>query len=132
MRKHFLKTEQPNLTPLIDCVFLLLIFFMVCTVFITPKGIKVDLPAPGKAEESPVKDINVVIDESGNIELNGEPVKVADLVKEMAEAKKVHGSRNVIIQADRKVKHRLVVKVMDSAKEVGVEGIAFAFEKGQE
>ena len=50
-----------DLTPLIDTVFLLLIFFMVTTVFSTTPGIEVDLPKAAEAESPPEKDLNILI-----------------------------------------------------------------------
>ena len=66
------KEEGLDLTPLIDCVFLLLIFFMVTTVFIHSKGLDVDLPAQSEAtEQQEKKDINIHIDAQGRIQIGG-------------------------------------------------------------
>ena len=54
-QQSLLKEEQVDLTPLIDCVFMLLIFFMVTTVFITTKGLNVDMPKASTAESQPGK-----------------------------------------------------------------------------
>ena len=74
-RESLTKDEGPDLTPLIDCVFLLLIFFMVTTVFIHSKGLDVDLPAQSEAtEQQEKKDINIHIDAQGRIQISGEDV----------------------------------------------------------
>ena len=57
------------MTPLSDCVFLLLIFFMVTTVFLQTKGLEVDMPADSQAEEEKKKDVNVAIDQFGKIQI---------------------------------------------------------------
>jgi len=67
-RESYMTEGEVNLTPLIDCVFQLLIFFMVTTVFIEVKGLVVDLPAPGEqAEEQQQqkKDVNILISAAG-------------------------------------------------------------------
>ena len=61
--RSFSEDGEPDMTPLIDCVFLLLIFFMVTTVFLQTKGLEVDMPADSQAEEEKKKDINVAIDQ---------------------------------------------------------------------
>ena len=66
-----MEAEEPDMTPLIDCVFLLLIFFMVTTVFLHTKGLEVDMPAQSESVEDQKKDINVLIDSEGKIELKG-------------------------------------------------------------
>ena len=78
-----LKEDAVDLTPLIDCVFMLLIFFMVTTVFITSKGLNVDMPKASSAESQPGKDINLIIEEDGVMELNGEEVAMIDLPREL-------------------------------------------------
>jgi len=69
--ESFIEEGGPDLTPLIDCVFLLLIFFMVTTVFLHTKGLEVDMPAQSDAEEEQKKDINVLLDANGKIQIKG-------------------------------------------------------------
>ena len=132
--RKFLKEETVNLTPLIDCVFLLLIFFMVTTAFLHTKGLDVDLPAKSEsAEESQKKDINVVINSEGKMEIAGKPVEKENLQKEIKNACELYKNDNIIIQADREAAQVHVVDVVDAAKACGVKGIAFArLEEGAE
>ena len=123
--------EEPDLTPLIDCVFLLLIFFMVTTVFLHTKGLEVDMPAQSEAVEEQKKDINLLIDSEGKIELKGEPIRPEDLVQRLVKAMEEANNKNIIIQADGECPQKYVVFVVDSAKEVGVEGIAFVREASE-
>ncbi|HDI51635.1 biopolymer transporter ExbD [candidate division KSB1 bacterium] len=129
-KRKLLVAVEPDLTPLIDCVFMLLIFFMVTTVFIKTKGLMVDLPKATAAEQAPGKDINVVIEKDGTLVINGEKVAWSKLDEALKTAKENLKSTNVVIQADRQIKHKLVVKVVDSAKGQGIEGIVFATEIG--
>ena len=123
-----MEAEEPDLTPLIDCVFLLLIFFMVTTVFLHTKGLEVDMPAQSEAVEEQKKDINVLLDSEGRIELKGDKIATGDLAQRLVQAMKEANNKNIIIQADGECPQKYVVFVVDKAKEVGVEGIAFARE----
>ena len=129
-KRKLLVAVEPDLTPLIDCVFMLLIFFMVTTAFIKTKGLMVDLPKSTAAEQAPSKDINVVIEKDEILVINGEKVKWEKLTEALKSAKEELKSSNIIIQAAREVKHKLVVAVVDAAKGQGIEGIVFATESG--
>ena len=124
-RSHFASTTDPDLTPLTDCVFLLLIFFMVATTFITTKGISVDLPT-GKSESRPSKDVNIVIDRDGVVQINGDVTETADLADKIRLEMESNNTRNAILEASRTVMHEQVVKIMDIARGEGIESIAFA------
>ncbi|MFQ6618412.1 MAG: ExbD/TolR family protein [Fidelibacterota bacterium] len=117
-----------DITPLIDCVFLLLIFFMVTTVFSTPPGLKVDLPKAAESDMPPERDLNIVISEKGEMELNGEPVLPENLEEALRQGKELYNSRVLIIKADKRTFHGVVVDVMDAAKSVGIEELAIATE----
>lgn len=127
---RFASGSDPDLTPLTDCVFLLLIFFMVTTTFITTKGISVDLPS-GKSESRPSKDVNIVVDREGVIEINGEVTEMSGLADRIRQVMEANNTRNAILEANRAVLHERVVKIMDVARGEGIESIAFAkSEKG--
>ena len=122
---RFTTSTDPDLTPLTDCVFLLLIFFMVATTFITTKGISVDLPT-GKSESRPTKDVNIVIDRDGVVQINGEVTEAADLADKIRREMEANNTHNAILEADRAVLHQQIVKIMDTARGEGIESIAFA------
>ena len=120
-----------ELTSLVDCIFLLLIFFMVTTVFIQVKGLIVDLPGASDAEEEQQqkKDVNVFISADGEFTVGGEKSSTSALASAIKGAMDVNNNRNVIIQGDPEAKHKDVVYVMDMAYSVGAEGMAFAIEQ---
>jgi len=126
--------EDPtiNITPLIDVVFLLLIFFMVSTTFVVSPGIKVNLP---KTESKEVardkKEINVAVSKAGKIYLDGTQITLADLQRALAETAKADTDTLVVIQADEVVSHGTVVQVMDAAKSNGFNKLAIATETRQ-
>ena len=127
--RSFSEDGEPDMTPLIDCVFLLLIFFMVTTVFLQTKGLEVDMPADSQAEEEKKKDINVAIDQYGKIQIGGQDVVREALIEKLKQAVEEANNDNIIIQADGECAQKDVVYVVDSARQVGIEGIAFVQEK---
>ena len=127
--RSFSEDGEPDMTPLIDCVFLLLIFFMVTTVFLQTKGLEVDMPANSQAEEEKKKDINVAIDQYGKIQIGGQDVVREALKDKLKQAVEEANNDNIIIQADGECAQKDVVYVVDSARQVGIEGIAFVQEK---
>jgi len=127
--RSFSEDGEPDMTPLIDCVFLLLIFFMVTTVFLQTKGLEVDMPADSQAEEEKKKDINVAIDQYGKIQIGGQDVVREALKDKLKQAVEEANNDNIIIQADGECAQKDVIYVVDSARQVGIEGIAFVQEK---
>ena len=118
-----------DITPMIDVTFLLLIFFMVTRVFITSKGLNVDMPKDSTAESKPGKDINLIIEEDGLMELNGEAIAIDDLPEELKRLKEQLETENMILQAHPTTVHNTIARVVDIARSQGLEGIAFAREQ---
>ncbi|MDX1518611.1 MAG: biopolymer transporter ExbD [Gammaproteobacteria bacterium] len=125
-----------NITPLIDVVFLLLIFFMVSTTFERESEINITLPqASEEITEAKPDAINVAIDARGNIFVNDQALLNTQLssIKEAIFDKL--GQRSdapVIISADSETDHQSVVKVMDAARQLGLVRITFATQKYDE
>lgn len=115
-----------DMTPMIDCVFQLLIFFMVTTVFAVQSGLKVDLPTSSTSDAPPEKDLSIVISDKGEMDLNGTRVTLDNLEEQLRQQKDIFGSKVLIIKADKKTMHGIVVDVMDAAKVVGIEQLAIA------
>ena len=115
-----------NIAPLIDVVFLLLIFFMLSSHFVTQPGIKITLPTAITAKLHPEKDIIISITNDNNLYLNEEEVALDNLLDKLrikvGEAKK----KTVIIKADEKINLGLAVKVMDIAKQAEAEGLVIS------
>ncbi len=126
-KKRDAKRLNLDITPLIDVIFLLLIFFMVSTTFVTSPGIHVNLPkASTQAKIKKPKSIEITITDKSRIFLNGQLVKKQKLKASLAATRKETGQNNLVIMADGKVVHELVVFVMDSANQVGIQKLSIA------
>lgn len=112
-----------NLTPLIDVVFLLLIFFMVSTTFTKNTQLAIDLPeATGESSQVEDKPIEVTVSRNGDYAINDVRLVNNQLVTLMTALGKVSegdASRPLIITADSNAPHQSVVTVMDAAGQLG-------------
>lgn len=120
-----------NLTPLIDVVFLLLIFFMVSTTFDKESRIKVELPQASTQDERDRQDmiLDVTIDVSGRFYVNQNEVintEIETLKRAMEKAVKDRRDVPVIISADANSPHHAVIEVMDAASQLGLVNMTFA------
>jgi len=129
MRFRKIKEEEIRLgiAPLIDIVFLLLIFFMVTSHFDVASGVRIRLPKVAKKIFNQEEDkITLVIDKSGGIYLKGKRVELKILRKRLKNIVKNKDLVHLFLQADKDVKHGRVVQVMDLAKSAGVHSIIIA------
>ena len=120
---------RPELTPMVDVVFLLLIFFMISTTFVEQPGISVKLPeSTSQQVEREPEEIKVYLDEEGQIYLKEEPVSLGQLQNRLADMGD-KASTTFFLMADAEARHGQVVRIMDAAKEAGFLKLAVATEK---
>ncbi len=125
------KAPTLSMAPMIDCVFLLLIFFMVSTTFAPMPGIRVQLPPPGEPSKEKPKGLVVKIDnptvsdKDGTMLLNGQVVQFDEMFAILLNATDEQKTM-LIIQSQRDVLHEQIVRVMDVAKDAGIDKIGFA------
>lgn len=121
-----------NLTPLIDVVFLMLIFFMVSTTFDRETRIKVQLPeaSVAKKEQQKLMPVKITIDVQGRYYVNGEELvntEFSTLKRTLEKAVKgIVDKPPVIIAADAKTPHQSVMTAMDAASQVGLFNMTFS------
>ncbi|MDX1432505.1 MAG: biopolymer transporter ExbD [Gammaproteobacteria bacterium] len=119
-----------NLTPLIDVVFLLLIFFMVSTTFNRDSELSIELPAASaEASQRKPDSIEVAIDARGRFYVNGRQLlntQSKTLRQALRAAAGDNDSPPIIISADANTPHQAVVKIMDAARELGFVRLTFA------
>ncbi|TNC85428.1 MAG: biopolymer transporter ExbD [Thalassolituus sp.] len=117
-----------NLTPLIDIVFLLLIFFMVSTTFTKENHLSISLPESASEETGqPPMAIEILISETGEYSLDGQPLvntKVDTLKRAMQKILDGRDAAPVVISADAKTSHESVVRAMDAAGQLGLINIS--------
>jgi len=123
-----LESDELNMTPLIDCVFLLLIFFMVTTVFKNPQQLKMALPEVQNPQELDKRQLVCELDAEGNIALNGKITSFDSFDAFLISEKQKTGNNMLLIKADVAAKHGNVLKLMKIAKEVQIETVAMAVE----
>lgn len=117
------------MTPLIDVVFLLLIFFMVSTTFIRETQLKINLPeASGELQEVEDNFIEVTVDRLGDYAVNDRLLvnnEMRTLINALQEMIDEQGAaQRLIITADAKAAHQAVVRAMDAAGKVGLTRIS--------
>ena len=117
-----------NLAPMIDVVFLLLIFFMVATTFIErEKEMAVDLPTAESGEEVMSPDeivINLLLD--GTIKMNGVVVAQEEFVEALERAARTNSETPVTIRGDKEIPYQRVVTVMDTCLKTGLLDIGLS------
>jgi biopolymer transport protein ExbD len=126
--KRFSETEEErgiDISPLIDCVFILLIFFIVTTTFVEETGIEVNKPQAASAVQLEKNSILLAVTAEGNVVYGGRDIGIAGvqpLVKRMLQKEEVP----VIVQADQGVQAGLFVRVIDEAKLAGATKVSVA------
>ena len=128
-----LATTDPlvDLTPMIDIVFQLVLFFMVSTTFVSSPGIQVDLPRSSQDIVAVEKDdVNIWMTLEGAVYLNEKPVTLEELQGALERVARKDTNTLIIIKADTGVEHGRVVTVMDIARAKGLTRLAIATEAG--
>jgi biopolymer transport protein ExbD len=114
-----------EISPLIDCVFILLIFFIVTTTFVEEAGVEVDRPQAAASVQLEKNSILIAVTSNGEVVYGGRKIGVAGvqpLVKRMIQQEKLP----VIVQADQTVPTGLFVRVIDEAKLAGAIKVSVA------
>ena len=133
-RRTSIETESTglDLTPMIDCVFLLIIFFMVTTVFKEPHSLQVELPEAKQAVIVEEKKLVASIDKSGQMEINRHLVTLAELHGALSQQKQDTRSMTLIIRTDKETRHGPVLETMEIAKRLRIEKVVLQSEELKE
>lgn len=115
-----------DITPMIDIVFIMLIFFIVTASFIKEAGIDVNRPGAVTAERKERASILVAIDENGQVWVDKRPVDIRAVRANIERLRAENPEGGVVIQADTESKNGILVKVMDAARLAGVSDVSLA------
>lgn len=120
----------PSLTPLIDIVFLLLVFFMLTAHFVKDEALDISLP---EAESSVVLNkedvLEIFLDNSGHILINKKHIAVTDLDRVLKQQLQGRKNKQVILHGDKVAKLGLTVQVMDAARKAGASSLDIVTKK---
>ncbi len=129
-RRHKTRYEiQAPLTSLIDIIFMLLIYFLLTTNFMTDEGISIKLPQAKATVPQVEEDITIYIDKDGQAFLKNELIPHERLFTDLKELISGRPDSLVMVKADRSVILDKAVRVMDIAKEAGASKLILATEK---
>lgn len=123
-RRTEIRKGQLDIAPLIDVVFLLLIFFMLTSNFIFQPGIKVSLPKAITSEVISSENLIVTVSGQDLIFLNEKPITISDLVAELKVA--ARENKSLLIKADTRSSLGRVVEIWDICRELGIAQINIA------
>ena len=118
-----------NISPMIDMVFILLIFFIVTTVFVEESGFGVDRPNPVDQPEPQDEDkesVSILIDKNNQIFYNGEKVAIGSIRPKVSQVLQADREAPVVVEAQDAANAGLVVTVMDEARLGGADTISLA------
>ena len=113
-----------NVTPLVDVMLVLLVIFLVASVYIVKEAIEVDLPSAAKTSDVVETTLSIVLDKSGAMYINGEPTTEATIAAACKAAAAVNPNAQAIIAADNEVRHGNVIKVIDLVRSNGLTRFA--------
>ncbi|EWH01890.1 ExbD/TolR family protein [Halomonas sp. BC04] len=122
---------EVNLTPLIDVVFLLLIFFMVSTTFETRQALELELPESVAGVDLELSPVTLVVTEQGRYRLGERELSAAELSEALAaeaEQARMHG---LVLEADARAVHADVVRALDQAGTLGIRQVRIATREPQ-
>lgn len=121
------QTDELNISPLIDMVFILLIFFIVTTVFVEETGVDVNKPQAASAVDLEKNSILIAITDTGKVVYGGREIGLTG-VRSIVRRNTQREMMPVIIQSDRNVPTHLLVGVIDEAKLAGAESVSISTE----
>jgi len=116
-----------DITPLVDVVFLMLIFFMVSTTFSVNSSLKLDLPSSkATVQQKEAKQVTISINAKGELYIQDKPVQDAGLRKRILNISKGDPTMRVVLRADADTRHKRVVFVLDTLRGLHMSKIGIA------
>ena len=120
------EAEEINMTPMLDVVFIMLIFFIVTASFVKEAGIDVNRPEAATAVKQQRANILVAISDKGEIWINKRQIDIRAVQANIERLKAENPQGSVVIQADKKATTELLIKVMDASRAAGAFDVSIA------
>jgi len=115
---------QVDMTPMLDIVFIMLIFFIVTTSFVKERGLEVNRPKDNQNTNQPSKSLSIQIDQHGTIKMVGREVDIRRVVANTQTFLAENPTDSAAIQAHEETEHGMVVEVMNQVKEAGIAKVS--------
>jgi len=125
-KKVKVEDAEIDMTPMLDVVFIMLIFFIVTTSFVKESGVTVNIPEAGTAVQKKNASIFVAIKEAGTIWVSKKEIDVKNLRGLIEDIRLENPEGQVVIQADKKSKTGILLKTIDAIKAAGVKDVSVA------
>jgi len=129
-RRQRRKPAELNMSPLIDMIFILLIFFVVTTSFVREAGVDVQRPIAQTAETKDSTNIVIAITAENLVVVESKPIDVRSVQSYMERFLMQNPNGAVVLAADRNSRSGLVIQVLDSCRLAGVKNLSVAAKKG--
>ncbi|HIE53576.1 MAG TPA: biopolymer transporter ExbD [Chromatiaceae bacterium] len=129
MRRRYCQEEDEatiDLTPLMDIVFIMLIFFIVSTSFIKESGVDINRPTANTAERKERGNILIAITANDEVWIDKRRVDIRAVRANVERLKAENPEASVVIQADKESKNGLLVEVMDQIRLAGITNVSIA------
>jgi len=120
------EVQSIDVSPLIDMVFILLIFFMVTTTFVKDMKLELDRPTAASASKASSKVIRVYIDKEGDVFIDNQPVKVWALQGKLRDLLRVSVDKSVLVVSDSQIAVEKLIDVVDECRMSGAKDVAVA------
>jgi len=118
-----------NLTPLIDVLFILIIFFTVSSTFLEQPGIELKLPEAESSQSHTAQKVIVYVDNNESLFLNDDPVDIEDVAEAVEALISSQTDKSVVLHADEEVSHGIIIKIMDLLRKRGIYKIVISTSK---
>jgi len=128
-RKHFKEEDETavDMTPMLDIVFIMLIFFIVTTSFVKESGIELSRPDPNQSQDQPKtkkKNVFVKIDKANRITMDGLDVDIRAVRARIEQKRAQNPEAIAIVGVDKETETDTVIQVVDAARSAGIEKVS--------
>ena len=118
-----------DISPLIDMVFILLIFFMVTTTFVKDMKLDLNRPSASSANQASGKSIRVFIDSFGDVYVDNQSIRIYVLQSKLRELLRASSDKSILVVTDEQVPAKRMIEVVDQCKLAGAKDVAVATNK---